>query len=157
MTGQPRNPHWRDRLSTIDLLALTSLDQLLWYWKHQSFISYKTSYLHEEVNRTESFPSVSVPWFSIQSIHLWNIPLWPQIDSNISSGSGKDSLHGDYTIRPLTFVNYPLDSSAAVYSQNFIKYVLLKVHNIVIQKIVRVFLHLNFITFSEKISQEIFS
>ncbi len=93
---------------------------------------YKTSYLHEEVNCTESFPTVSVPWFSIQSIHLWNISLWPQMDSNISSGSGKDSLHGDHNIKSFTFVNYPLDSSAAAYSQNFIKYVLLKVLNIVI-------------------------
>jgi hypothetical protein len=36
----------------------TSLDPLLWIQ------SYKTSYVHEEVDRTETFsPSVGVPWF----------------------------------------------------------------------------------------------
>jgi hypothetical protein len=49
------------RLSTVDLLALTSLDQLL--LTQQILFFYKTSYLNEEVNCTEPSPSVSVPWF----------------------------------------------------------------------------------------------
>ncbi len=31
---RPGNPYWRERLSTVDLLVLTSLDQQLLYWKH---------------------------------------------------------------------------------------------------------------------------
>jgi hypothetical protein len=48
------------RLCTVDLLVLTSLDQLL---KLKNIISllYKTSYLNEEVNCTEPSPSVGVP------------------------------------------------------------------------------------------------
>ena len=42
--------------STIDLLASTSLDELLLiFWKHY-LLFYITSYLNEEVNRTEDFP-----------------------------------------------------------------------------------------------------
>jgi hypothetical protein len=50
------------RLSTIHLLAQTSLDQLRLILK-TFFTFYKTSYLNEEVNRTEPSPSVSIPWF----------------------------------------------------------------------------------------------
>jgi hypothetical protein len=45
------NPYLRGRISTVDLLVLISFDQLI-------FIS---SYLNEEVNCTDPFPSVSVP------------------------------------------------------------------------------------------------
>jgi hypothetical protein len=31
---EPGKPNWRRRLSTVDLLVLTSLDQLLLYWKY---------------------------------------------------------------------------------------------------------------------------
>ena len=45
-----RNPFRRARFSTVDLLVLTSLDKL--HCKH-NLLSYKTSYLKEELNRTE--------------------------------------------------------------------------------------------------------
>ncbi len=45
-------------LCTIDLLVITSLEQI----PLKLFTLYKTSNLNEEVNRTESFPSVSVPY-----------------------------------------------------------------------------------------------
>jgi hypothetical protein len=45
----------RGRLSTVDLLVLTSLDQFF------DLLFYKTSYLNEEVNCTEPSLSVSVP------------------------------------------------------------------------------------------------
>ncbi len=54
------NPHWRGRLSTVDLLVITSLVKLLLILKHY-LLSNKTSYLNEEVNRTDLSPSVSVP------------------------------------------------------------------------------------------------
>jgi hypothetical protein len=50
----------RGRLSTVDPLVLTSLDQPLLILKMSLF--YKASYLNNEVNRTEPSPSVSVPW-----------------------------------------------------------------------------------------------
>jgi hypothetical protein len=48
-------------LSTVDLPVLTSLDQLLLVLKTQ-YTFYTTSYLNEEVNRTEPSPSLSLPW-----------------------------------------------------------------------------------------------
>jgi len=54
------NPNWRGMLSTIDLLALTSLYQLLLILKKLLTFK-KTSYLNEEVNRTEPSPPGSVP------------------------------------------------------------------------------------------------
>jgi hypothetical protein len=48
-------------LSTVNLLLLTRLDQLLMVSK-TLYTFYKTSYHNEEVNRTEPSPSVSVPW-----------------------------------------------------------------------------------------------
>jgi hypothetical protein len=50
-----RNTNWRGRLSTVDLLVLTSLDQLLLILQ-TFFLFYKTSYLIEEVNHTEPSP-----------------------------------------------------------------------------------------------------
>jgi hypothetical protein len=44
----------------VDLLVLASLAWLVLILKHH-FICYKTSYLNEEVNRTEPSLSVSVP------------------------------------------------------------------------------------------------
>ncbi len=46
------SPHWRGRLSTVDLLALTSLDNLLLIMQ-TLFSFYKICYLNEEVNGTE--------------------------------------------------------------------------------------------------------
>ncbi len=55
------NPYWSGRLSTVDLLVLTNLDQLLLILQ-TLFNFYTTTHLNEEVNRTEFFLSVSVPW-----------------------------------------------------------------------------------------------
>jgi hypothetical protein len=44
-----------DRTGTVDLLVLTCLVQLLLILKYM-FLSYKTNYLNEEINRTE--PSI---------------------------------------------------------------------------------------------------
>jgi hypothetical protein len=46
-------------ISTVDLLVLTSLGQLLLILK--VLFIYKTSYLNEEVNCTKPSPSVRVP------------------------------------------------------------------------------------------------
>jgi len=58
----PGNTHWRGMFSTVDLLVLTSLDQLLWILKIYIYSFYKTSYLYKEVKCTEPSPSVSIPW-----------------------------------------------------------------------------------------------
>jgi len=58
------NPYIKGSSSTFDLLVLTSLDQLILktlFSVLQNFLIYKTSYLNEEVNRTEASPSVGVP------------------------------------------------------------------------------------------------
>ncbi len=47
------------RLSRVDLLVLTSLDQII-------YLRYKTSYLNVEINCTEPSPSISVPWINIE-------------------------------------------------------------------------------------------
>jgi ABC-type transport system involved in multi-copper enzyme maturation permease subunit len=52
------------RISIIDLLVLTSLDQLPLILNLYIFIFYKTTYLNAEVKRTEPSPSASAPWFS---------------------------------------------------------------------------------------------
>jgi hypothetical protein len=46
----------RGRLSMVDLLVLTSLDQLLFKIENIIKLFYKTSCLNEEVNCTEPFP-----------------------------------------------------------------------------------------------------
>jgi len=51
----------KGRLSTVNFLVLTSLDQLIFIMKIFFTFVCKTSYLNKEVNRTEPFPSVSVP------------------------------------------------------------------------------------------------
>jgi hypothetical protein len=51
------------RLSTVDLLVLTSLDQLLFTLQTLLTLFYKTSYLNKESNRTEPSPPISVPCF----------------------------------------------------------------------------------------------
>ncbi len=62
-TPKAGNPYWKGRLSTIDLLVLTSLDQLFLY---------SQCYLHllqnnDEVNCTEPSPSVSVPCHKLKN------------------------------------------------------------------------------------------
>ncbi len=49
------------RLSTVDLLVLTSLDQLIYILKI-IFTFYKRINLSKEVNRTYPYPSDSAPW-----------------------------------------------------------------------------------------------
>ncbi len=51
-------------MNIVDLLILTSLDQLLYIMKY-NLPFYKTSYINQEVNCTESSPSVSVPGSAI--------------------------------------------------------------------------------------------
>jgi hypothetical protein len=55
-------------LSTVDLLVLTSLDQVHFILPTLCPF-YKTSYLNEEVNCTEHSPSVRVPWLMLSSNH----------------------------------------------------------------------------------------
>ncbi len=65
------------RLSTVDLLVLTSLDQLLFY-ENIIFLFYKTSYLNWEVNRTEPspflvFPGLTCIYMQIDiSVFMWS-------------------------------------------------------------------------------------
>ncbi len=51
----------KGRHSTVDLLALTRLDQLLWMKRTLFNFYYKTRYVNEEVNRTEPSLSGSIP------------------------------------------------------------------------------------------------
>jgi hypothetical protein len=59
---QAGKPYWRGRISTVDLLVLTRLDQLVFILKC-FFLTFviKTRDLKEEVNCTDPSPSVSVP------------------------------------------------------------------------------------------------
>ncbi len=66
----PGNPYWRGRISTTDLIVLTSSDQLL--LKLICFVFfYKTSCLNEEVNCTD--PSHSVKH---SLLHPSNLTAW---------------------------------------------------------------------------------
>ncbi len=67
---QSGNPYLRGRLSTVDLLVLTNLVQLLWVQQTLFTFFCKTSYLNEEVNRTEPSPSVSVICISAWTIDI---------------------------------------------------------------------------------------
>jgi hypothetical protein len=58
-----RNPCWRGRLSTVDLLVLTLFKSVAFEITKIIYFFTKTSYYIEEVNCTEPFPSISVPWF----------------------------------------------------------------------------------------------
>jgi hypothetical protein len=53
----------KGRVSTVHLLVLTSLDQLIFILKILLAYFTKTSYLNEEVNCIEPSPLVSIPWF----------------------------------------------------------------------------------------------
>jgi hypothetical protein len=57
----PGSPYIRGRLSTVDFLVLTSIDELLLIMKRY-LLFYRTGKLNEEVNRTEPSPSVMLPW-----------------------------------------------------------------------------------------------
>jgi hypothetical protein len=58
--GKPKR---REKLGTVYLLVLTSLIHLLFMLIILFTFFYKLSYLNEEVNCTEPFPSVRLPWF----------------------------------------------------------------------------------------------
>jgi hypothetical protein len=58
-----------ERLSTVDLLLLTSLYQVLLILS--TFLQYK---LNEEVNCTEPSPSLRVPWIGISQRQYITIP-----------------------------------------------------------------------------------
>jgi hypothetical protein len=62
VTAFPGNPNSRERLSTVDLPVLTSLDQLLFKFEILRTLVRKTSCFNEEVNCTEPSPSVGVFW-----------------------------------------------------------------------------------------------
>ncbi len=66
LVGYNREPLLKGRLSTFDLLVLTSLDQLLLTLQ----TLHKTSYLNEEVNCTEPFLSVSAPGYRLDFLSL---------------------------------------------------------------------------------------
>ncbi len=53
-------------LSTVDLLVLTSLDQLLFYVENIICLFYKTIYLNEEVNHAES-ELLQVPFQTLET------------------------------------------------------------------------------------------
>ncbi len=63
-TFQLGNPYRRERVSTVDLLVLPSLDPLIFIIK-LFLLFYKKSYLNEEVNRTDHSPYVSLPCYSL--------------------------------------------------------------------------------------------
>ncbi len=56
---RPGKSYWRGRLSTVDLLVLISLDQLLFIIK--MLIAF-LRYMLEEANSTDPSRSVSIPW-----------------------------------------------------------------------------------------------
>ncbi len=56
-----RNPFLREKLSTVDLLVLTSSGQLLFIMKTLLTLFTKQATLNKEVNCTEPSRSVSVP------------------------------------------------------------------------------------------------
>jgi hypothetical protein len=60
MNTRPWKSYCRGRHSTVDLLVLTNLYQLLSILKIL-FTFFKTSYLNEEVNLSEPSPSVRLP------------------------------------------------------------------------------------------------
>ncbi len=57
----PRNPRWTGRISTVDLLAVTNSDQLLFTLNTETIFLNETTYLKKEVNCTEISPSVRLP------------------------------------------------------------------------------------------------
>ncbi len=66
----PRNPYWKGRPSTNDLLKITNLYRLLLILKIYVLV-YKTRYFNEEVKCTVPSPSVSVPWLDKLKRQAW--------------------------------------------------------------------------------------
>ncbi len=74
----PGNPYWRGRFSTVDLLMPTCLYHTLFIFL-TLFTFFRTSYLNEEVSRTDPSPKVKIPWgqcyktFSIRNLRIFVI------------------------------------------------------------------------------------
>jgi hypothetical protein len=60
--AKPGNPNWRGRICTVELLVITSWDQLLLVQKLCYF--YKTTFPKEEVYWSEPSTSVKIPWLN---------------------------------------------------------------------------------------------
>ncbi len=67
----PRNPYWSGRISRVDLLVLTNLDQLIFILNILFTFFHKTSYLNEKSKCTEPSLPVSVPWMSNFHAHTY--------------------------------------------------------------------------------------
>ncbi len=77
---EPGNTYWSGRISTVDLLVLTSSDQLILIHKN-SF--HKTSFLNEVVNCTDLSPSVRFcHWqaFLAYSNIFWSSGSYPRVE-----------------------------------------------------------------------------
>jgi len=68
----PGKSYRRGRLSKVDLLVLTSLEELF-YIENNGYVFNTTSYLNEEVSRTEASPLVNTPWQN--QWHQWGVYL----------------------------------------------------------------------------------
>jgi hypothetical protein len=86
------NSHRKGRLSTDDLLVITSLDQLLLKLQILLKFFYKTSYLNEVVNCTEPFTVQSLPLSKCSPLsripkwgggHLCNLKIDQVMDENV--------------------------------------------------------------------------
>jgi hypothetical protein len=69
-TLRPRNPQWKGRISTVHHRVLYSSNMLLLLLKIRIFLLYKIGYLNAEVNCTEPYPSLRVPWQSFSFVSL---------------------------------------------------------------------------------------
>jgi hypothetical protein len=81
-TAFPKNIRLGGRLSTVDLLVLTILDQILFKLKILFAFFCKTSYLKEKVSSTEPSPSVSFPLWKLLALineqaHMTSFKLRP--------------------------------------------------------------------------------
>ncbi len=91
------NPYWRGSISTVDLLSLSSSDQLLFMLKRCFSFSYKTTNLNLEVKCTNPSPSIRIP----RVFYCFHIILW------------------------INYNNYPSDEGVCgFYSQQFIFFVM---------------------------------
>ncbi len=64
------NPYWRERLSTVDLLVLTSLYQLILILKILNIF-----YKQDTLTRRSIYRSVSIPWLRDTCINIFKC-LW---------------------------------------------------------------------------------
>jgi hypothetical protein len=85
----PGNSYSRGRISTIDLLVLNK-SELILVLKMYFFPFYKTSYLNKEVNRTEPFPILRVPWCRLPN--NYNILKHELLSSKLESLSKSSSV-----------------------------------------------------------------